>query len=389
MIRILTLLALVAALGWWLRGEQQNGRFRESDERFLDFLLANTRDELKPDPGRVADVVFVRIVESDKGEYSAWPPAPIDYHLIIKALAPASPDVLAIAEPLSWPAPKPQFIDQLAQTLQPLPSVVLAVGGSEGAASQPVAEAFIKERLPVIARLQPAGDKPPWLAGITSPPEEALLRQGDAGIVSSYAALRASAGAVPSFETQVIARATRTPYSNQRVSAGSGAGLNVGDELFVPLTAEGKFPPAAVAVPEINALDLMTASITDDSGEIARTLGSHKVMVIGMDDARTRQSVGAVATALGLPRLRVLPEIAQLIASVIALSIVLWLLTLRRGVAFRTLLLLFAMLVASYLAFQLAKTWCPPAVPASIVLAGGVLSRLWARREKQSGAAAA
>jgi hypothetical protein len=50
MVRAIFLLSVLSGLAWWLHGEQDRGRFRELDESFLDFLLGNARQEMKPDP---------------------------------------------------------------------------------------------------------------------------------------------------------------------------------------------------------------------------------------------------------------------------------------------------------------------------------------------------
>ena len=68
MLRGFALLALLSGLAWWLNGEREHGRFREVDEVFLDFMLANARPQLKPDPAKLGEVVFVRLREEDKKE---------------------------------------------------------------------------------------------------------------------------------------------------------------------------------------------------------------------------------------------------------------------------------------------------------------------------------
>lgn len=77
MVRAIFLLSVLSGLAWWLHGEQDRGRFRELDESFLDFLLGNARQEMKPDQTKLNDVVLVRLREEDKDEYAAWPPLPI------------------------------------------------------------------------------------------------------------------------------------------------------------------------------------------------------------------------------------------------------------------------------------------------------------------------
>lgn len=376
MIRSLVLLLILSGLAWWLHGEQQRGQFRQVDETFLDFLLANTRNDLKPDPEKLKNVVFVRLAESDKAEYSAWPPAPIDYHMMVKALAAAEPDVLVITEPLHWPEPKPAFIDQLAQTLLPLPSVVLAAGAASGE------DEGVMDRVPSIARISGDVEMLQRVAVVKSMPEDALARGSEIGLVASapLAAFRNNDRGYPSLELQTIARVTRTPLASVRLTVGPGAGLHLGDALFIPLSINGSFPNTSATVPEINGLDLMTASLTDADEDLAKTLGKHKTLVIGIDNAETRQRVASIATALALPRVQVLPLWGQVAAWVVAGLIALGLVWMPKTKALTRMMLgLFVLLTASYLAFQVTKTWCPPAIPAALLVAGGLFSRIFGR----------
>jgi hypothetical protein len=393
MVRSLLLLTLLSGLAWWLHGEQQRGRFREVDDQFLDFLLANTRDDLKPDPAKLDGVVFLRMREEDKAEYAAWPPQPIDYQMMIKGLAPYEPATLIIAEPLQWPQPKPEFIEQLAQTLLPMPSVVLAAGATTGGKADATSTALSGEHLPDVTAHGPT-QVLPALSTINAPPEPALARQSDVGCVlpgKQSMAFLLGTRAVPSLEWMAIANATHTPLRLQRLNLGAGAGLHVGDELFVPLQPDGSLPPSTVTVPAINALDLMTAALTDADVELAKTLGKGKVMVLGIDNDRAtpttaRLCAQAVAAALAMPRVQVLSRVQQIIAWGVAalLGLSLLLLPKTKGMS-RALLYLFLALTASYLAFQSFKIWCPPAIPAALIAASGLFARAFGRTPRPAG----
>jgi hypothetical protein len=383
MLRPLFLILLLTTLAWWLHGEQQSGRFRQVDETFLDFLLANTRDELKPDLTKASDVVFITLREEDKAEYEAWPPLPIDYQMILKALAASEPAMLAITQPLQWLEPKPPFLDQFAESMLALPSVVLSADAAVEGAADGAVLAFAKDKLPQITRVQGAADLLPVVVNVPAKPEPALLRQADVGLSvpgKSAIALRVGERVVPSVDLQILIHATRTPFSRVRLNVGPGAGLHLGDEIFVPLSREVGLLAGSTAVSELNAVDLITASVTGEDVEVAKILGKNKFLVIGLGDEATRQRVQSLTAALSLPRLRVLSFVEQVaawgVAGLLALSL-LWLP--RKKAILRALIYLFLALTGSYLAFQNGRLWCPPAIPAALLIAGGIFARLFGR----------
>lgn len=389
MLRAFILLVLLSGLAWWLNGEQERGRFRQVDEYFLDFLLANTRDQLKPDAAKLGDVVFVRLREEDKKEYAGWPPLPIDYLMITKGLSAFEPAVLVIADPLRWPDPKPDSLPELAQALLPIPGVVLGVESSSEGAGDAVTLAFIKDHLPVLERLQGQTQMLPGLHQLARLPEPVLLPQRDIGVVTGppwSMALRYEDHAVPSLVLAALSRATRTPFAHQRLQVGPGAGAHLGAALFVPLQNDGSLFPSNLAAPSVNGLDLMTANIIDPEADVAKILGKGKTIVVGIDNdgpaaTPARLQAQAIAGALSLPRVRVLTLVEQIAAWAVAALLSLMLVRLPKHKAvWRTLLLLFAALAASYLAFQVAMVWCPPAIPAALIAAAGLFVRLFGKR---------
>lgn len=383
MFRALFLIALLTSLAWWLHGEQQSGRFRLVDERFLEVLLASTRDDFKPDPAKAGDVVFISLNEADKAEYEAWPPLPIDYQMILKALAPSEPRVLVFAEPLHWAEPRPPFVEQLPESWMKIPSVILSATATAKGSASAEAAAFAQEHLPAIGRVQGASGLLPAAGDLSPRPDSALLRQADVGVITpgkSAVAAILGGSTVPSTELQALVHATRTPFSRVRLNTGPGAGLHLGDEIFVPLTHEVALPPGETAVPEINALDLITASVTGEDAEPLKILDKEKLIVLGAGDAATRQRVQALAAALSLPRLRVLSAREQFVAWGVAGLLALSLLALPKQKALvRALIYLFLAVTASYLAFQNGRLWCPPAIPAALLVTGGLFVRLFGR----------
>ena len=136
-------------------------------------------------------------------------------------------------------------------------------------------------------------------------------------------------------------------------------------------------------MPEINALDLMTATLADAvTPEAKATLAQAKVLVIGLDgpdtEPQARVHAQALAWLLSLPTIRQLSHSAQWALWAIAALAAAWLaLATPRQRALRTGLgLLFFLFVTSLLLFQSALIWFPPAIPAFALLTGALTGRL-------------
>ncbi|MBL9146800.1 MAG: CHASE2 domain-containing protein [Verrucomicrobiaceae bacterium] len=392
MVRAILLLSVLLGLAWWLHGEQERGRFRRLDEGFLDFLLANARQEMKPDAAKLSDVVLVQIREEDKGEYAAWPPLPIDYQMIVKNLASYEPAVLVIADPLLWPEPKPEFIDSLAQALLPIPRVILAASIRSDGATDDASIKVLRERIPLMSRRNDSGSLLPEARRVEAMPEPALARQSDIGIIthgSANVAVRSNDSLMPSLELQALANAGQVPFERIRVTTGPGAGVHFSDAWFVPTQHNGTWARTDVSLTKVNALDLMVPEVTGTDADLAKVLGKGKTIILGMacDDqgatSKASQCAATAASALALPRVNVLSSTGQFIAWGIAGCLgLLLLLGPKHKAITRALLILFLALTASYLAFQALQVWCPPAIPSALILASGLLVRLFGRRPK-------
>ena len=385
MIRALILLLLLSGLGWGLFHEQGRGRFQQVDETFVDFLLANARAGMKPDASKLGEVVFVRLREEDKKEYETWPPSPSDYQMIVKGLSAFDPAVLVFADPLNWPEPKPASIPLLAQALVPIPSVVLAAEVAESGKADEASVAYAKEYLPSLATLTGQPELLPEIPSFTRLPEPPF-RQSDTGIVTPKGlsfVLRESKRAVPSLALAALSRATRTPYASQHLRTGPGAGIHLGTNWFVPLEKDGSLKPVALPVPSVNGLELMTSNLVDADAAVTKILGKGKTIVVGMDnDSATptsaRTQVHAIAGALTLPKVHELGFMGQIIAWVLAgLGGLSLLLLPKQKATLRTLGLLFAVLLVSYIAFEISLVWCPPTMLVGLIVVAGVFVRLF------------
>jgi hypothetical protein len=395
-LRLLLLLSCLGPAAWYLDGEQRAGRFQHVDDLFLDFLVANARERLRQPVGTESgdEVVFVALKEEQQGEYAAWPPQPLDWQTLFKALQPHEPRVLVIATPLNWGRPSPEFIPAVAEALLPFPQVVQGIE-IQPAETPPETPPFMAELADVLPRFQRV-DGPlsaaPAFSALISAPDPALRPLGDMGLLSTRQsakgwslpyALQAEGALIPSLLAQTFARLTSSPYALHRLRLGPGGGAHLADGTFVPLQNDGSLAvDANTSVPIINALDLMTGTLADALSPADKAaLGKGRVIVIGPDHAENANPrlaylhAQALAQTLGLPKLQKLTQIQQWIAWGIAALAAAWLvLRVRRGRAlWMGIGLIFCALILSFAAFQAGLIWCPPTMPAAIIGIGAVL----------------
>lgn len=403
MIRVLLLLPLLAALGWWLNREQQAGRFQRVDEQFLDFLVANARDRFEkaaPANGAASQVVLVKMRAADKAEYSAWPPRPLDWQMVFKGLQPYNPAVIVVPETLMWGRPSPEFVREAAEALVPFPSTVL--GMEARLAPNAEAPAFLgglEDVLPHFLndKVHGAMTAVPALGALIAAPDDLLRRQADVGVAivrtendKTWLPYALQEGGVlrPTALAQAMARVSGTPYATHRLLLGAGAGAYLANGAFVPLSSGGELlVNPQTPVPEVDALNLMTVEMADAiSPQDKQALGPGKVVVIGTDEGPAgglaRQHAQALARLLAMPRIHLLPPMAEWavwgLAGLMGCGLVLT--TPKRKALGRGLLLIFLGLVACFLAFQVRLIWCPPALPVSLLVAATLFTRLFGRR---------
>jgi CHASE2 domain len=401
MIRALILVCLLTSLGWWLEREHQAGRFQRVDELFLDFLVANARDRFAvADEHAVsaAPVVLVKMRVSDKAEYAGWPPRPLDWQMVLKGLQAYDPAVVVIPETLFWGRPSPEFVNEAAQALVPFPSVVLGVEAQ--LATSRDAPAFLgglEGSLPPFQKVQGATTAVLPLGALVSAPDDLIRRQAEIGISVPLTAndtgklpyaVQESGRLLPTVLAQAVARFTQTPYATQRLLLGPGAGAYLSNGAFVPLSPASEFIiNTKQAIPEVDALHLMTSELAEAlSPQDKANLAGGKVIVIGTEDEShhglARLHAQALAQMLVLPRLRLLPNWAQWIVWVAAGLAGAWLVFFvpRTKSILRGLLCVFAALVLCFLSFQSSLIWCPPTIPAALIVVSTVFARIAGQR---------
>jgi hypothetical protein len=381
-LRVIVMLGLLSGLVYWLMTEQARGRFTAVNEGFLDYLLSNARSSFQPDLAGASDVVQVVLKEEQKSEYAAWPPAPVDYVMILRALKQAEPGVVLFTEDLSFSATDAAAVEQLAELLlkQEFSSVFgVKMSGEAGGQA---------DLLPTLTGASGGELAPPMLRDAKLP-QAMLLRLGELGAITAgkegvpvayvdqNKTLRASAALL------TLLRGTKSTLRDTQLKLGLGARVLLANGLCVPLENDGSLPMAK-EVPQVNALDLMTLdSLNEDEAQpLLDVLGKGKILVLGAGECAAQQA-GVLRHALAIPRFKALTELQQFMvwAATMLLGCTLLFLPRRKALTRSWIYLLLA-LVGSMLAFQLFQYWCAPSIPAALLLAAGVIARVIGRASK-------
>ncbi len=189
----------------------------------------------------------------------------------------------------------------------------------------------------------------------------------------------------PSFTAQILALKERAPYAAQRLRFGRGAGLYLGNEVFVPLEQNGTATPKLSGdIVRLSALELMTPSLQDASSQaVDQKLGAHKVIVLGVVPSGGEAQSRTVAWALALPKMRRVPAMVEWIAAAVAALLGLWQLRFHRfGALFFGVGVTAAMLAAALVEFQTGHWWCPAVLPGGLAIVATLFCFLWPHRAK-------
>jgi CHASE2 domain-containing sensor protein len=429
--RVITFAVLLTAalvghvVGLRLSSEYRS-RVHEYEQGFLDFLVANAQDSFaKAVPETSSEVVLIDFREEDKAEFEAWPPAPLDYIMLLKKLSPAEPSVLAFTEPLRWEGTNAEFIQQLRSALLPVPSLILGFEVSaEAIEMSPEQKEFMERGMPSFNQ-EGTGNPAAATASfksVTRLPDKALRigteEMGIARVSSAVASPapaaegdkepekktepvsvspspRANAASfafvandgthlIPSLAAQAVSRFRRMASSELSLRFGQGARLSLSDAHIVPLEEGGTMKlQKKPSVPTLDALGLFDPLADETTlAATAQTLGRGKVLVIGTGAVAASQAQ-AIAQALAVPQLHRAPVWGDwAFAGAVALFS-LW--QFRRG---RIKALLAGVLLAALaaivcmLTFQSSLWWWSPA-SATVVLATTTLfCFLWPHRKK-------
>lgn len=393
-IRCSLLILILAGILAWYHFEQSRGTLHQAEQSFLDFLVAAGRDSFSRNittDGK--DVLVVEFRKEDQAEYSTWPPAPLDYIVALKRLAPLDPEVVMFATPMNWNADQAQFLTQLRQRWLNVPSVILPydLRASAHGESQEELDFFLHD-IPVLPGWE--GNQAPALhfAGVENLPNKVLWPAAQLGFLktgapasSNEAPLVATDGKrlAPSLAAQAITAFRKAPYAELRLRFGNGARLSLGDHYIVPLDKTGAVSlKPQVSLTTINALDLMTPDLgTERDQPLKDALASHKhkcvVFTLSSVPESTLQAK-ALALALAMPEVRQASPAVTWSLAVIACLLGCWQLRYHRfGAVLFGAATSLAGLVSSLIVFSSALIWWPPILPATVLIVSTVFCFLW------------
>jgi hypothetical protein len=395
-IAILALL-LAAGLGWFAF-EQKRGKLKEAEEGFLDFLVANARATLtKNAPEESPDVVLVEFREQEKAEYIAWPPAPLDYIMMLKTLATHDPPVLVIAEPLRWEQTEAEFVTPLREALTRFRWVVLGYHlASDATEATPEQKEFAANDMPELPPAEGEQQHVPKFSRVSKLSDWSLRIASEDGFSSltgdATAAKKDSVPfiatdgkrLVPSLEAQAVMLFRKSPYAAQRLRFGTGARLSLGDAFIIPLQNDGSLPVSDMPrVPVVNALELMVPDVDDETSNAVRaSLGKGKVVVFG-NGSNAMLHARAIATALAMPEVRRAPDTVMWSFAGAACLFCLWQLRFRRFGALVAGVAAFVVgLGVCLLVFQSSLLWWPPLAAVLAIAIGTVFCFLWPAKRR-------
>ncbi|MCE9519060.1 MAG: hypothetical protein K8R87_05790 [Verrucomicrobia bacterium] len=374
--------------------EKGSNHWNSAEAWFLDFLVANVREQIEnAELAPVENVVFIDFNEKDKAEFSAWPPEPIDYIIALRKLKSHEPDVLAFSDVLKWDQRDPQFVDQLQQLLVGFNQVALAFSATTGATAESGLVSDDKE-VPSIASVEGDSTAAPKLSRLNFP-DARLSRQMQLGFVAtrldkpedipSLLVGRAEGKLVPSLAAQMIALQTHAPYVTQRLRFGLGAGLYLGSDRFIPLAQDGTVHPRLKGdVIRVSALDLLSPELGDSASQaLSDKLGKNKLIILGMSPSPGESHARLAAWALSLPLLKQAPDFVIWIVTLITALLAGWQLRYGRwGAVIFFLSAIAALLGFALVVFESSLHWCPPLLPGAVLLAGTIFCVIWPRKRE-------
>ncbi|TDU80809.1 CHASE2 domain-containing sensor protein [Prosthecobacter fusiformis] len=403
--RLLLTLLLLAITAGFLDHRQKAGSFQKVDQAFLDFMVANARENFDKSLPDHDGVVLVELRAEDHAEYASWPPPPLDWQTLVRGLQEYDPEVLVIATPLNWGRPTPDFAPALADALLPFTSVILGVEAqlADGETSAPAFLGDLDSLLPRFIQVDGDASRVPSLASLITAPDAAVRASSEMGLLCLRQekgtrrlpyAVKDQDAFIPTLLAQTLARHSHSPYSSgHRLHLGAGAGAYLQEGRYVPLRPSGEFivTPQAT-VPTVNALHLMAGSLADAVSDTEKALlAKADILVLGITQAESlegppslpRLYAQAFHHLLGLPRLQKLGSLGQWIIQILAVLAALWLImrvppekVLKSG-----LFLFFLAFIGAYLLFQASLISFSPVPPSVILVLGMLLGRFWRKKE--------
>lgn len=394
-LRFLVIALSLAVIAWLVDREQQAGRFQDLDHAYLDALTICSLDRLnRPEAEAGTPVTLIEMREEDRKEYTSWPPSPLDWQIILKAVQAYDPNVLVITTPLNWGRPTPDFVPAVGEALRPFPNIVLGIE-SQMAETPSTAPAFMGDLGTVLPRFQQITGElssVQSLAALISAPEPAVRSTAELGVISQRQekkewllpyVVKSGDELIPAVLAQVMTRYSHSTYAtDHRLSLHpTGATAYLSDGFVVPLRSTGELViRKEVPVPRINALNLMAGDLADGISETDKAaLGKGRVIVIGTTSA-TGPSIASLHAAaiqqlLTQPRLFELPPLIQWPVRILIGAIGFCAVFRTRGcrALLAGVIAFLSVLILSLLLFKSSLIWFPPAVPMALLVSASVL----------------
>lgn len=416
--RFLTCLAVCLAAVFVLHREAGRGTLRPVEAGYFAWLSANARL-----PAIAPNVTFLRLDRNPAGGgepiFGEWPPAALDYALLLENLAPMAPAVAAVEPVLHLDPADPIAAPILAERARAIPSLVLGITLANAPADAPAPEAQVPS--PLLPRI-PADnvrgnhENLPAFTHVLQMAAEPLMMNGNAstGFTEIDLGLAPTREADGTIRVPLLARSgdrilpslgLRTlmamhGVAPEEVRAHLGSHLALGSALRLPIDSRGRLPippQARAAVIRTPADNLFLdpdsdAKLTSEDEAAALESVRGGVVVLGLDsDSDRRFRLGgdgdderisaAEATALTVAAaeagqfFRSPGPVAQfaLWGVLVLLGSLATAFRRRRSALLWLLVLAIAYAVTALLVFQTTLTWWPAAIPASILVISLVL----------------
>ena len=404
--RTLFFLIFCAGLVYGLQGMERGGRFHDINRKFLSWLTANT------DGATASPSITILRIEKDDDIFD-WPPTAIDFATMFNQLNLFTPKAIAVEPVLFWQDPHPQRFSSLVRKSEVLSPLLLGVEFEvNSAAVEAIEENLLKEFEP-ITNITGDKSKLPRFTDVQSIPDESLRKHhqlahtyidlgggdlSDQDVLKVPLLARHRDHVFASFVLKAVLLHEQIPVDEIEVRLGES--IKAGDSLNIPIDSSGHFavsPDWDRRIPSISANVLMVGPNPDPSelgpNEKLEDIKSlhNNLILIGRTGDGVREfdrpgggtitrseilasAIGAIQS--GRYQIRLSNKIQYVTWGVIILIGLLAYLAIKKratAVVFGAFGLL-TIVIVGLLTFQSTSHWCPPTIPAAIIVLSAVLS---------------
>lgn len=394
---LLHLILMVSIVCW-----AKFGSFFRVEQDYLASLFSNVRDKIVVETDKVSDeVIFVEFSEADKDEFSQWPPAPLDYIVVLKRLLAAEPAMVIFPDTLHWDD-QVEFLEAFKEGLLPFSRALLGFSLEEkGESLSEEGLIFALSDIPKTLGLFRDTTYLPKVKQVKEAPQTRLRSTLDLGfseIVDSsggdgpwIAANFKDEFVVPSLVHQAVTLYRRVPYVQQGINLGRNATWNLNHTYLLPLSPEGEILLSGlVQVPKLSALEMMIPDLGDDDAQVQnQSIGKNKIIVLGQSSLKEENGSGLaydharwIASALSIAPIQSAPFFLSFIVGLVSFILALRQVKLRRvGALFYGALLLGLWYAIAVMVFQTSQFWWSP-MGWILLAASTIYCVLWKRGQE-------